>query len=204
MKRIVLCLLTAFGLAVALMMPAFAQEVQTPSIVSFKQPVLITSIGQSAGAMMAMVLAQKAGLSSLVYKQRASLKDLDAAKTLIVVLGASGKGLGAAGVDIDTEIAWGKKLFAHAKELKIPIIAMQIEGEVRRGPMSDRIINALAPQSDYLIVKESANKDGLFTKISTKNKLPITFVKITLDVVPIFQKIFKISPTKEKGDVNHG
>ena len=199
--RRALYLLVAFGLGVALTLPAFTQEVQTTSIVSFEQPVLITSIGQSAGAMMAMVLAQKAGLSSFVYKQRASLKDVEVAKTLIAVLGASGKGLGAAGVDIDSEIAWGKKLFAHAKELKIPIIAMQIEGEVRRGPMSDRIINALAPQSDYLIVKDSANKDGLFTKISTENKIPITFVKTALDVVPILQEIF---PAKEKGDMNNG
>jgi len=178
-------------------------------IASFEQTVLITSIGQSAGAAQAKILAIRAGLD-FVYEQRASLDALEGMKTLIVVMGASGKGLGAAGVDIDAEIEWATELFDRAQELEIAIIAMHVEGSARRGPMSDQINTVFAPRANYLIIKGSAteeeaadideaangNIDGLFSTIAEENEIPIAFVAMTLDVVVVLEDLF---PTEEEG-----
>jgi DNA-binding LacI/PurR family transcriptional regulator len=158
---------------------------------SFEQPILITSIGQSSGAMMGKVLAAKSGLS-YVYDQRAGIEALDNAKTLIVVLGVSSKGLGAAGVDIEAEIKWASELFDRAGERGIPIIAMHIEGSVRRGSLSNRISELFGSRADYLIVKSAGNEDGLFTNMAEANNIPISTVDATLDVVSILKNIFNI------------
>jgi len=191
-------LILAMGLLVAA-----EDEVQTESV-AWAQPLLITSVGQSAGAAQARVVAIRAGLEA-TYVQRASVEELEGYGALVVVLGASSKGLGAAGVDIDDEIVWGNELFAKADELGIPILAMHIEGDTRRGTTSDAVIEAFAPLSDYIIVKgsmpdvewtadESANgnADGLFTTIAEEADVPIAYIETTLDAVDVLINVFGI------------
>lgn len=190
---------------IVMIVPAVAQEsdVQTAST-TFKQPILIASIGQSAGAQQAKILARKAGLD-YTFEQRPSVELLEGYTTLIVVLGASSKGLGAAGVDMDEEIAWATELFEKARELEMAIIAMHIEGGARRGPSSDLANTTFAPLVDHLIVKGNApdeewaeaeeangNADGLFTTIATENEIPITYIAKTLDAVAVLQQLFAI------------
>ncbi len=212
-RRSFFILIACLILTALLTIPTLAQETEEeePAVIAFEQPILITSIGQSAGAAQAKILAMKAGLD-FVYEQRASLDDLEGMKTLIVVMGASSKGLGAAGVDIDVEIEWATELFDRAQELGIAIIAMHIEGSARRGPMSDQINTTFAPLADYLIIKGAAteeeaadlnlneaangNIDGLFTTIAEENEIPIAFVAMTLDVVVVLEDLF---PAEEEG-----
>ena len=174
---------------------------------AFEQPVLITSIGQSAGAAQAKILAMKAGLD-FTYDQRAALELLDGVKTLIVVPGASGKGLGAAGVDLDAEIAWATELIDRAEELGIQLIVLHIEGQARRGPSSQTTIDVCALRADQLVVKGAAtleeaaelemeevangNFDLMFSDLAAEHELPITFVATTLDVVPVLEELFGI------------
>jgi len=199
-----LVMLGVFGAFAA----AQGDDVQTGSL-TFAQPVLITSIGQSAGAAQARVVAIKAGIDA-AYTQRATIEELEGFATLIVVLGASSKGLGAAGVNIDGEIAWATELLDKARELGIQVIAMHIEGGARRGPSSDEIITTFAPHGDYLIVKgsmpdvqwtadESANgnADGLFTTIATENEIPIAYIDATLGAVDVLIELFGIPPTED-------
>ena len=189
---------------------ASAQEgdVQTEPL-TFGQPVLITSIGQSAGAAQARVVAIKAGVDA-TYAQRAAIEELEGFATLIVVLGASSKGLGAAGVNIDGEIAWATELLGTASELGIRVIAMHIEGSARRGPSSDQLIETFAPQADCLIVKgstpdvewtadESAdgNNDGLFTTLAADHEIPIVYVETTLGAVDVLVELFGIAPAED-------
>ena len=169
----------------------------------FEQPVLITSIGQSAGAAQARILAMKAGLE-FTYDQRAALELLDGVKTLIVVPGASGKGLGAAGVDLDAEIAWATELIDRAEELGVRLIVLHIEGQARRGPSSQTTIDVCAPRAAQLIVKGAAteedaaemddvangNFDFMFSDLAAEYEIPIAFATTTLDVVPVLQALF--------------
>jgi len=171
---------------------------------TFESPTFIASVGQSAGAMQARVLADRAGLE-FTFEARPAPEMLEGHNTLIVVLGASTKGLGAAGVDIDAEIAWGTRLFDKARASGMSIIAMHIEGGTRRGPSSDRINSTFAPLVDHLIVKGAnpdqewteaeeadGNADGLFTTIAAEHGIPITYIARTLDAVGALQQLFGI------------
>jgi len=171
---------------------------------TFESPAFIASVGQSAGAMQARVLADRAGLE-FTFEARPAPEMLEGHKTLIVVLGASTKGLGAAGVDVDSEIAWATHLFEKARESGMSIIAMHIEGGTRRGPSSDRINTTFAPMVDHLIVKGASpdqewaeaeeangNADGLFTTIAADNGISITYIARTLEAVGALQQLFGI------------
>ena len=59
------------------------------------------------------------------------------AKTVLLVLGASSKGLGAAGISAQGEIDRTNLLIAEAKKQGIKIIGLHIGGKSRRGEMSD-------------------------------------------------------------------
>ena len=171
---------------------------------TFQTPAFIASVGQSAGAQQARVLAMRAGLE-FTFEARPAPEMLEGHETLIVVLGASTKGLGAAGVDMDAEIAWATGLFEKARELGMSIVAMHIEGGTRRGPSSDRVNTTFAPLADHLIVKGAApgqewteaeeadgNADGLFTNIAAEQGISITYIARTLDAVDALQKLFGI------------
>jgi hypothetical protein len=171
---------------------------------TFESPAFIASVGQSAGAQQARVLAMRAGLE-FTFEARPDVDVLDGHETLIVVLGASTKGLGAAGVDVDAEIAWATELFEKARELGMAIVAMHIEGGTRRGPSSDRINTTFAPLVDHLIVKGSSpgqewaeaeeadgNADGLFTDIAAEHGIPITYIAKTLEAVDALKQLFGV------------
>ena len=171
---------------------------------TLETPAFIASVGQSAGAQQARVLAMRAGLD-FTFEARPAPEMLEGHETLIVVLGASTKGLGAAGVDIDAEIAWATGLFEKARELGMSIVAMHIEGGTRRGPSSDRVNTTFAPMADHLIVKGAApgqdwteaeeangNADGLFTDIAAEQGISITYITRTLEAVDALQQIFGV------------
>ena len=171
---------------------------------TFESPAFIASVGQSAGAMQARVLADRAGLE-FTFEARPAPEMLEGHRTLIVVLGASTKGLGAAGVDMDAEIAWATSLFEKARASGMSIVAMHIEGGTRRGPSSDRVNTTFAPLVDHLIVKGAApdqawgeaeeadgNADGLFTTIGAEQGIPITYIAKTLEAVGALQQLFGI------------
>jgi hypothetical protein len=205
-KKQTLLIATAWICTLVISLPLAAQSepVQTGSL-TFLAPVLITSIGQSAGAAQARVVAMKAGIEA-TYEQRAEPDSIEDYASLIVVLGASSKGLGAAGVDIEAEIAWATELLATAEELGIPVIAMHIEGGARRGPSSDEVIATFAPLADQLIVKGASpdsewsgdeaangNADGLFSAIASDNGIPIAYIEATLEAVDVLMELFGIA-----------
>jgi len=114
-------------------------------------------------------------------------------KTIIIAIGASLKGMGASGLTVETELDRLKKLINYCRKNGIFIIGVHIGGSSKRGaPGSDneRMIDAVAPYADYLIVTTDSNKDGRFTKIAKEKGIPLTEVKYALEVVDIFKKVF--------------
>ena len=156
----------------------------------FEPPILITSIGQSPGAMMAKVLAKRVNLE-YVYNPTATGEDLEGmdVNSIVAVVGASGKGLGAAGLDIEDEISRVEELFQQAKELGLPVIIMHIEGVQRRGDMSNQLIKTFVPKSEYLIAQKSGNDDGLFTELSQENEIPLEEVEKAAGAAPVLDKL---------------
>jgi hypothetical protein len=114
-------------------------------------------------------------------------------KTVIFAIGASLKGMGASGLTVDAEEARLKKLVDYCRKNKIFIIAVHVGGEATRGPAgsdNERMIDAVAPFADCIIVTKDSNKDGRFTKIVQKSKAPLTQVDYTLGLVDVFKKMF--------------
>lgn len=168
-----------FSLALALIAlvaaaPLLAFNLKAPIA---DQPALLTSIGQSADAEMVKTLMTRAKLQftfdSLV---KASALASSNAKTLVVVIGGSSKGLGAAGISAEAELDRAKALLTAARQKGMKIIGLHIGGEARRGELSDRFINAAVPLCDYVIVVEDGNGDGLFTKLCG-TKIPLDIVQ---------------------------
>jgi hypothetical protein len=114
-------------------------------------------------------------------------------KSIVIAIGASLKGMGASGLTTDAEEARVKKIIDLCKKSKIFIIAVHAGGEAARGPAgsdNERMIDAVAPQADYLIVTKDSNKDGRFSKIAEKSKAPLTQVDYALGMVDIMKKVY--------------
>jgi hypothetical protein len=113
--------------------------------------------------------------------------------TVIFAIGASLKGMGASGLTLEDEEARLKKLIDHCRQKKIFIIAAHIGGESKRGaPKSDneRMIDAVAPFADYLIVTKDSNKDGRFAAIAKSRNIPMSEVDYALGVVDLLKQVF--------------
>jgi len=106
-----------------------------------KQPILITSAGQSADVLMVKILAQKAGLK-FTFDELAQPNTLKDFACLIFVSGGSTKGLGAAKIDKQQELDRVQGLIKAAKKAKIDLITMHLGGKARRGKLSDEFPNA--------------------------------------------------------------
>ncbi len=170
---------------------------QTPA--KAEAPILLTSCGQSPGVGMLSVILRKVGL---VYDLNplAAPADLKAKpyKTLIVVMGASLKGMGAAGIAIEDELKRTGALIDEARKLKMKVIGAHIEGMKRRAQGADagdttdeQSIDAVAPRADILLVWKDGNTDGRFTAIAKAKKLALIEFAKQLDMVKECETIFK-------------
>lgn len=162
-------------------------------------PVLVTSCGQSPGPIMLKVILQKVGVP-LDLTLLAAPADLKAKpyKSVIIVMGASLKGMGAAGISIDDELKRVAALIDEAKKLKITVIGAHIEGMKRRAQGADagdttdeQSIDAVAPRSDILLINKDGDSDGRFTTIAKARGIPMITVEKNLDLVKECEKLFK-------------
>ncbi len=115
-------------------------------------------------------------------------------ETIIFAIGASLKGMGASGLTVDAEVNRLKKIIDYCKENNIFLIAVHAAGSSGRGaPGSDneRMIDAVAPYADYIIVVADSNKDGRFTTIAQDKGIPLTEVEYALEIVDIIKQVFE-------------
>jgi hypothetical protein len=113
-------------------------------------------------------------------------------KAVIFAIGASLKGMGASGLTLESEEARLKSLIDYCRQKKIFIMAVHIGGESKRGaPGSDneRMIDAVAPFADYLVVTKDSNKDGRFTKIAKDRNIPLAEIEYALGLVDIVKQV---------------
>lgn len=168
-----------------------------------EQPVLVTSCGQSPGPMKFKVFMKRLKFD-YEYNLQASAEDLIAKKkagkpykSLIVVTGASLKGMGAAGISIDDELKRTKALIAEAKKQGILIIGAHVEGMERRaqgaspGDNSDELsIDTVCPEAALLIVRKDGDEDGRFTAISKDKKIPLILFEKNMELGEVLKNLF--------------
>jgi len=171
-------------------------------------PVIISSCGQSPGPALLKVLFMKMKLKhepkAYEINPLATADDLikmqeagTPYRTLIIVMGASLKGMGAAGISIDDELSRTKKLIEEARNQSITLIGAHIEGMKRRaqgasaGDNTDELsIDAVAPISDFLIINKAGDEDGRFTTIANEKNIPLVSVEKNLELLERLKKIF--------------
>lgn len=193
--RIPALILAAFVLAAALApVPLAAQAAEAKA----ELPVLVTSCGQSIGPTTIKVVLQRLkmdyDIDPLATPETLKAKPY---KSLIITMGASLKGMGAAGIQIEDELARAATLIAAARKQGVKIIGAHIEGMKRRsqgaaaGDTTDeQSIDAVAPNADLLLVLKEGNSDGRFTVISQSKKIPLVEFEKTMDLIPALEKLF--------------
>ena len=155
-----------------------------------EQPILLTSVGQSADVEMVKIMVEKNALTYTI-KSLATPEDIGDSKTLLLAIGGSSKGLGAAGIDAEQELDRVNKLIAAADEKGLSIIAVHSGGEARRGELSDKFIGPSFEKADYAIVVKDGDKDGLMAGLASSAGIPMDVVASMSDVIPLLKSAFK-------------
>jgi hypothetical protein len=160
-----------------------ALSAQQSAGLAFAQgPAILTSVGQSADLEMIRVLLTRNRIEfkmdALVKAEGLSASD----KTLILVVGGSSKGLGAAGISAQDELNRSQALVRRARELNMKIIALHIGGESRRGSLSDEFIRFALPLADFVVAVSEGDNDGLLTSLTQTARIPFQKVNRISDV----------------------
>ena len=180
---LLLCLLMAFASTAAIAeeaateAPAEETAAEAPAeegAVTISLPILMTSAGQSADVSMFNAIAARSGVEA-TSRELVEADDIEVGEynTLVIVVGGSSKGLGAAGVDAEQEQARVDAIIEKLQD-SVTIVVAHIGGQARRGELSDGFINAVLPVADYIIVVEEGDADGLFSNYAAENNVPIS------------------------------
>ncbi len=167
------------------------------------QPILVTSCGQSLGTATIKVILQRDKLTydiePLATPETLQAKAKSGApyKSLIIVMGASLKGMGAAGISIDDEVSRAAALIAEARKQGLTVIGAHVGGLKNRaqgaaaGDTTDeQSIDAVGPNSNILLVYKEGNADGRFTTIAKAKGIPLIEVEKLLELAPVFLQIY--------------
>ncbi len=167
-------------------------------------PILLTSCGQSPGPTMVKVFLGRLGLDH-EFLEMATAQDLVSrqqaghpVKSLIIVTGASLKGMGAAGVAMPDELARTKALIDEAKRQGITVIGSHVEGMSRRaqgaapGDNSDeQSIDAVMPFSDVMVIRSDGNEDRRFSILSEGKGVPLILFEKNMEMGTAFGSLFR-------------
>lgn len=140
-----------------------------------REAVLVTSSGQALDAFTIKTLLARAGTAN-DYDAHAGVDELAGRTAVVIAMGASIKGFGAAGITAETELARGQDLLDTARAEGVKVIGAHIGGADRRGGLSEPFVELIAPQSDALVVVASGNEDGYFTRVAEEKGIPLVVV----------------------------
>jgi len=153
-------------------------------------PVAITSAGQSADAQMVFVLMRMKGME-MAFDQLMRPEALEGKRALVVVIGGSSKGLGAAGIDREAERDRVVRLLEAAKSRGVLVVALHVGGEARRGPLSDYFAEAVIPFAEHLLVVREGNRDGFLSRLAERSGARLVEVEAIQDVASPLEEVLR-------------
>lgn len=156
----------------------------------FATPILVTSFGQSADTSMMDAIMKRSGVKDYAFNALATDADIKNYKTVIIVCGASSKGLGAAGISEADETARAEKIMAAINETNPAVIMCHLGGSMRRGVLSDKLTDMVLEVAKYMVVVEDANFDGKFTTVAQEKNIPLTYLFAIKDGMDVFSALF--------------
>ncbi len=191
------------ALALVLVSGPRSLEAQEPEVTA-EDPVLLTSCGQSPGPTFVRLFLGRLGLDFDLI-ERATAQDLmdrqeagNPYKSVIILTGASLKGMGAAGVSMREELIRTEALIAEARRQGMTIIGAHVEGMDRRaqaaapGDNSDELsIDAVMPFADVMVVRQDGDEDRRFSIISETIGVPLILFERNMEMGDAFGKVFR-------------
>lgn len=97
--------------------------------------------------------------ANVVSNNLLKASDVEDQAIVILVIGASGKGLGDAGTNLDAELVRADEFIAKAKADKIKLVVFHLGGSGRTGQTSDPIINKTIPAAKFSVVLNAAKNE---------------------------------------------
>lgn len=209
-----LCLMIAMGMSG--MAGADTDAAVGAAVPNAQLPVLLTSAGQCPQIDVLAMLCDLAGLK-YDFDRMPSVAALSAGvglggdpkaeigtdlkkfpkgtkyKTVFITMGASMKGMGAAGIDADWENKRVEDTVAWFRKQGVFMIGVHVAGEDRRYHyLSEGMIDRVAPYCNLLLIAKASNEDGRFTTISKQKGIPMVLVDLEFDLVEVIEQIFKL------------
>ena len=198
------CYLCLVSILVLLCSVGSGLAMEQEELPQLELPFVVTTAGQSPGALMVFVLAKKAEVPCdredlLTVEMLKNKKDAgEPYHTIMITTGTSMKGMGAAGVDIDFELKRIEDIIVEAKAQGMTIIGSHIEGPARRVDETDAAsIRTVIPESDIILVREDSNEDGFFTEKAEELGVPLISFEKMPELMGIMQQLFGVSPETE-------
>jgi hypothetical protein len=171
--------------------------------VTAEAPVLLTSCGQSPGPTRIQFFLNRLDIEH-DFLDVVTAEELAARaqagnpfKTVIIVSGASLKGMGAAGVSMREELIRTEALIGEARRQGLTVIGAHVEGMARRaqgaaaGDNSDeQSIDAVMPFADLLLVRQDGDEDRRFSIISENSGIPIVLFEKNMEMADVLRGVF--------------
>ena len=152
-------------------------------------PIILTSVGQSADVNVVQTLMKKCEIQCDM-NATVTADEIADYKTLVLAIGGSSKGLGAAGIDENQELDRVKAVIAKAKEQGMTIVALHIGGSARRGTLSDKFIPDALGAADAAIIVSEGDSDGMMKGIVASNGIATAFVENQVGAVEPLKTVF--------------
>lgn len=153
------------------------------------QPAVVTCPGQNPDGLMVKVVLENKDIN-FSYQPFLQAEDINDYSTLIIAVGHSCKGVGAAGKDFDYEFERTKKLMAQAEEKNIFVILTHLGGTGRRDERSDKLLDLVSSDADYMIVSEASDFDGYFSEAAAEYDIPLTLVDNISEIKAVLSSLF--------------
>ncbi|OQB46871.1 MAG: hypothetical protein BWY00_01529 [Firmicutes bacterium ADurb.Bin153] len=142
------------------------------------QPIYMTTSGQGPDGMMLDILLNKAMGVPVKFDTVLKAENCADMKTLIFVVGYSGKGMTAASINDAAEEARVKALTSLAVKNDAYVIIVHMGGATRRGASSDKFTELAAVGAHMLVAIPDSNKDGYFDKMAQEKGAELVIVDI--------------------------
>ncbi len=170
--------------ALIVALTSFASAAEAP--IRAEPPVLVTSSGQALDAFTVKTLLERSNVPH-VYDPLATADAVADVGTVVIAVGASVKGFGAAGITAETELARTRAILDAVAAAERTLIVVHIGGSDRRDGLSMQFVELVGPAADYLVVWREGNADGFFTELAAANDVPMTELGLPIEVGDVLQ-----------------
>jgi hypothetical protein len=194
------------GFLVAGLAPSAALAQAAPALPTFEGPILVTSIGQSLDAFQVQLVTNRLGVP-FEYHPHEGYDDTGEKwvlafepshiadfKTLFLVVGASLKGFGEAGITVAEERARAQAMLAAAEMLGVKVVMFHPGGAERRDVNSDQLLTMVAPQADAILIDDQSDADMFIAGLAAQNMIPIVTVETPNDLAVPLRQMFGLPP----------